>query len=115
MGLGQVRGNVLCSILLMTSAERENHLHFMEAQGEVKRGKVTLPPGLTAGPEVGWDLNSKLLWRGPGNGHHEGRVVGGVRMQKGASFEPCTQSTRTSPQAVEWSVHGDLMGQERQF
>lgn len=60
-GLGQVRGNVLCSILPMTLAERDNHLHFMEAHSEVKRGKVTLSPGLTAGPEVGWDLNSKLL------------------------------------------------------
>lgn len=44
MGLGQVRANVLCSVLPMTSAERETHLHFMEARSEVKRGKVTLPP-----------------------------------------------------------------------
>lgn len=115
MGLGQVRANVLCSILPMTSAERETHLHFMEARSEVKRGKVTLPLMFTTGPEVGWDLNSKLLWRGPGNGHCEGRVVGGIRMQKGASFEPCAQSPWTSPQAVEWCVYGDLMGQERQF
>lgn len=39
------------SVLLKTSAERDNPLHFIEAQSEVKRGEVALPLGHTTGTE----------------------------------------------------------------
>lgn len=64
------RGALSSSILPMTLAERDNHLRFfMEAQSEVKRGEVALPPGHTSRPKVKLGLKPQTTswgWGGKG-------------------------------------------------